>query len=353
MEGSWLLIRADAGPGIGGGHVMRCLALAQAWMQSGGRACFAMAEGASSFGRRLTAENCRVETIRSIPGSADDARQSANIARRLAARWIVLDGYHLTGEFQHVLSEEFSRVAGRVPQLARIDDCGIDAPLPADVLVNQNLHANPRLYAGCSSDAKLLLGPTYALLRREFAPWRTWQRRISPRAHRLLVTLGGSDDDNVAGKVIEALWMCSGLALDVRLVIGPAYAHRAKLAVACERLGVRVERGVTDMTPLLAWADVAITAAGSTTWEAAFFGLPAIVLTLADNQREIAASAHDAGLVINLGWHADVGPERIAEALTKLCDAPQLRQAMSQRGRRIVDGLGAGRVVEHLTRAAA
>jgi spore coat polysaccharide biosynthesis predicted glycosyltransferase SpsG len=252
-----------------------------------------------------------------------------------------------------VLSEEFSRVAGRVPQLARIDDCGIEAPLPADVLVNQNLHANPRLYAGCSSDAKLLLGPTFALLRREFAPWRTWQRRVSPRVHRLLVTLGGSDDDNVAGKVIEALWMCSGLALDVRLVIGPAYAHRAKLAVACERLGVRVERGVTDMTPLLAWADVAITAAGSTTWEAAFFGLPAIVLTLADNQREIAASAHEAGLSINLGWHADVGPERIAEALTKLCDAPQLRQAMSQRGRRIVDGLGAGRVVEHLTRAAA
>ncbi len=332
---------------------MRCLALAQAWMQSGGRTCFAMAEGESIFARRLSAETCHVETIRAPAGSDDDARETATIAGRLGATWIVLDGYHLSTEYQHVLRDEASRAAGRGLRLARIDDCGLAVPLPADVLVNQNLHAHPRLYVSCHNHARLLLGPTYALLRREFAPWRTWQRRVSPQARRVLVTLGGSDDANVAGKVVEGLRLCSGMNLDVRLVVGPANVHRAELEAACAELGIRIEKSVADMTPLFAWADVAITAAGSTTWESAFFGLPAAVLVLADNQRDIAASAHEAGLVVNLGWHADVGPEQIAVALTQFCVTPQLRQSMSQRGRRIVDGLGAARIVEHLTRAAA
>ena len=113
-------------------------------------------------------------------------------------------------------------------------------------------------------------------------------------------------------------------------------------------LKVRLLGDPHDIPGLMAWADVAISGAGSTCWELAFMGLPAAVLVLADNQRGIAAGLAEYGTAINLGEAAEATDAQIADALCSLLGDRGLRARMSRKGKGLIDGRGAERVAEHL-----
>jgi spore coat polysaccharide biosynthesis predicted glycosyltransferase SpsG len=128
-----LVIRVDASTQMGTGHLMRCLALGQAWRDSGGHAIFAMAMEAPKLEMRLQAEGMEVIHLSARPGSDDDAIQTAHLARRRDASWIVADGYHFGANYQRTIKEAGLR-------LLFIDDDG-QAEHSADIVLNQNLHA--------------------------------------------------------------------------------------------------------------------------------------------------------------------------------------------------------------------
>src|SRR6202035_2187121 len=102
------------------------------------------------------------------------------------------------------------------------------------------------------------------------------------------------------------------------------------------------------MAPLMRWADTAISGAGGTVWELAHLGLPAIVIALSQDQRAIARGLAENDVAVSLGWHANLSEERIGDALRRLLADRERRQAMSERGRKLVDGRGAERVVKFL-----
>jgi RimJ/RimL family protein N-acetyltransferase len=107
---------------------------------------------------------------------------------------------------------------------------------------------------------------------------------------------------------------------------------------------------VRDMAGLMASADLAVSAAGSTCWELAFMGVPMVVVSLAANQTPMADGLAAAGLALNLGWHEGLSIQRINDALRRLIGDAQLRREMSNRGRECVDGRGADRVTRMLRR---
>jgi spore coat polysaccharide biosynthesis predicted glycosyltransferase SpsG len=109
-------------------------------------------------------------------------------------------------------------------------------------------------------------------------------------------------------------------------------------------------KNANNMPELMAWADLAIAAGGSTNWELAFMGLPTVVITLADNQREVAQKLDEMGIVVNLGWHEDQTETAIAQIqiVSHLLIMPEQRQSMSQTARQLVDGKGSQRVVEKI-----
>ena len=232
------------------------------------------------------------------PGSAADAAATLALARRLGASWIVVDGYQFGPDYQQWIKDGGAR-------LLLLDDNGDAAPYAADIVLNQNLHAREELYADRAPQTQLLLGPRYALLRREFWPWRGRQRESPRTATKILVTLGGSDPDNVTQKVIDALALVPVTDLEAVVVVGGSNPHREQLAQAAERTAgrVRLQSNVTDMPALMAWADVAISAGGSTCWELAFMGLPSLLVILADNQRLVVEEMARAGAAISLGRH--------------------------------------------------
>ena len=155
-----------------------------------------------------------------------------------------------------------------------------------DVLLNQNIGAELLAYT-CNSDAVLLLGSQYVLLRSEFLVWKDWGRELAYRPNKVLITMGGSNPDNVSCNVMRALEQLTLPGLHVKVVLGGANPHH----VAVHRMAAQLPGecdvivNATNMPNLMAWADLAITAGGSTCWELAFMGLPASLLILADNQR--------------------------------------------------------------------
>jgi spore coat polysaccharide biosynthesis predicted glycosyltransferase SpsG len=219
----------------------------------------------------------------------------------------------------------------------------------ADVVLNQNINAD-RLRYTCESTTRLLLGTCYALLRSEFLAWRGWQRQIPKVAGKILVTLGGGDPDNQTLKIVRALKQVDVDGLETVVVVGASNPHFQGLQSATRnsQSAIRLVRNVTNMSDLMVWADVAVSAGGSTCWEMAFMGLPNVLLVLAENQRGIAEGLAEAGVSLNLGWFKQVMDEHVAEALYGLLGDHNLRQQMSRNGREIVDGVGGERVVSAL-----
>jgi RimJ/RimL family protein N-acetyltransferase len=136
--------------------------------------------------------------------------------------------------------------------------------------------------------------------------------------------------------------------MEAVVVIGPSNARRAQLAVAVQKSPARIELryNVADMPALIRWAEVSVTAGGSTTWERARLGLPGLVLVLADNQEAVATAIETSGVGWNLGWHHRVTETALANSLERLIYDAEARKAMSCRGLELVDGRGAERVRE-------
>lgn len=335
-----LLIRVDASARGGTGHVMRCVALAQAWEHAGGKIFFAQAEATPAIEQRLRTEGFEALRVNATPASTDDATQTIRFAREHNASWIVADGYHFDAGYQRHIKE-----AGL--KLLFLDDYGHAKHYWADYVLNQNLSADPKLYSSREPHTQLLLGTKYVLLRKEFEKWRDWKRTIPPGARKVLVTLGGSDPDNVTGKVLDALSQEKNKELECVVVVGGSNAHLESLraAICHPPSAIRLVVDATNMPELMAWADVAVAAGGTTSWELAFMGLPAIVLVLAQNQRENAERLGKIGATLNLGLHAEVSAKQIAKALRLLLEDCPSRAAMSERGQELVDGRGADRVI--------
>ena len=335
-----LVIRADASVDIGTGHIMRCLALAQAWQEAGGDAVFAMAMDAPSIEKRLAEEGFEVERVAAEPGSSEDAAAAARLAQEGGASWVVVDGYHFGYDYQRALKDAGLRVLF-------VDDNGHAGRYCADIVLNQNIHADESMYAKRAPETRLLLGTRYVLLRKEFRAWREWKREIPEVARKVLVTLGGSDPDNVTLKVIEALGLVQGNDLEAVVVAGGSNPHYDELcaAAADSPASIRVQRNVADMAELMAWADVAVSAAGSTCWELAFMGLPAALVTVAENQRQVAEGMQEEGAALNLGSHESISRADLRDRLAELLESADTRRSMSARGRGLVDGEGAHRVV--------
>ena len=333
-----LLIRADADTRMGTGHVMRCLALAQGWRKTG-PVTFALALCPPPLEDRLRAEGFELGKLAVDPGSIEDAEAAGALANQLGAEWIVVDGYQFGADYQRAIKN-----AGR--RLLFLDDNGHAGDYCSDLVLNQNVHATLQLYGRRAPSTRLLLGPRYALLRQQFLAYRDWWREHPVVARNVLVTLGGTDPDNVTGRVIEAF---RGLDVKAKIVVGGSNPHRVVLGAQVASLKeAKLVVDAADMPDLMAWADVAVAAAGSTSLELAFMRLPALWLVVADNQAAGAAALDREGAGVNLGDYRGVTTEALVAKLDSLLSNGGGRAQLGRRGRELVDGLGVSRVLARL-----
>ena len=342
-----LVIRADADANIGAGHVVRCLALAEAWRNRSGTVLFLSCCSNEALRRRIESAGCSLTLLDARYPDSGDLYSTLKLLKAIAkndgkAPWIVLDGYHFCTDYQHAI-----RSAGY--KLMVIDDIAHLVRYDATVILNHAITASNLTYY-CNPDAALLLGTRYGLLRSEFQRWRGLAHPMPPVATNILVTLGGSDAGNVTSKVVEALKEITVPDLKIRIVVGPVYPYLEELkhTVSRSSLNIRLETNVSEMAPLMAWADVAVAAAGTTSWELAFMGVPTLLLVLADNQQLVATGLAESGVARALGTANGFAPIEIAAELQSLMLDCSRRERMAQAGRNALDGKGADRVASFL-----
>lgn len=364
-----VLFRVDASTEIGAGHAMRCLALAQVMRQAGHVAWLLARQMPDAIAQRFAGSGVtrlfpdRLSDDDGRIGSASDARETAAAAESVAAQWVVADGYELQLTWQRQLaqllaqsrsqsrSSSQSRLAREsAVRLALLDDEARAEVWEADLIVNQNLGASAARYEGRVGEALVLAGASYALLRDELRRHLPVRRETASIATRLLITMGGSDPGNVTTRCVEALAALEPRPLAVRVVVGGANPHGAKILAAARALphGMTADvlTSVADMAPHFLWADLALCAGGSTLWELAAFGLPALAVVLAENQQGGVSACETAGSVVSLGCADGLSHTAVASQLATLLDDAARRQAMTNAGLRLVDGDGARRVMQ-------
>lgn len=359
-----VLIRADGNPAIGMGHIMRCLAIADAMEEkpvfvTACEECRPIIEKQGYRAVVLPTDYRRMEEepplLEKLAADAAGTAGSADSGKRPV---FLVDSYQVT--------EEYFRRLKNLGAVACLEDMGIS--YPADLLINYNLYA-PKLRYG--EGLRTLLGTAYVPLRREFAQARpgegagreaqagedcAGERRVRERVGQVLLTTGGGDPFFAAAGFLDAL-LADGQGDGgpvFHVVSGPMNKYAGELKA---RYGgnpqVRIHERVTDMKGIMEQCDVALTAAGSTVYELCSLGIPMICFYFAENQRQGAECLAGQTDIVNAGNYAENAEKTVQRALgafRRCMGEPAYRGLLGSQERRLVDGQGAGRIAEELSK---
>lgn len=362
--------RTDASLQMGSGHVMRCLTLADALKAQGAQCHFISREHPGNLlevirqrGHDVTGLPAALhQSPTATPNASDatrelahaawlgcdwetDAQQTRAVLSTLQPNWLVVDHYALDQRWEVVLQPHYQK-------LMVIDDLA-DRAHDCDLLLDQNLGRQPQDYAGLVPvTCQVLTGPHYALLRPEFAALRDNSlKRRSNSQHKqikhLLITMGGVDMPNATGQVLEALKACP-LPADchITVVMGATAPWLNQVRELAEQMPwpTSVLVNINDMAQRMVDSDLAIGAAGSTSWERCCLGLPTLMLVLADNQKEAAKYLEQAGAANCLALDYQL-QQQIQDRFQCLLTQREKLGQMSIQAREIADGRGVERIV--------
>jgi len=334
------VIRVDASPIMGGGHVMRCLALADGLTDIGWHCIFAI--------RANTIETVPVFTSSSheiLSLEDDEADEAAELRRRIpeGCALLVIDHYGRDSRFE-------SACRGWASTIMAVDDLA-NRRHDVDILLDQTLNRLESDYRPLvPPNCRLLLGPQWVPLRPEFAAARSGAlARRDGLLRRLLVSVGATDPRDVTSMVLRAVEQ-SGLDLAVDVAIGSASPNIATLrqAATASQGRVRLHENGRAMAELMTEADLAVGASGVSSWERCCLGLPTLAVVIADNQRLSIQALTLRGAVVALGDWTKYSESGVVAALRSLAADPKRLRGLAQAAAGVCDGGGVGRIKELL-----
>jgi UDP-2,4-diacetamido-2,4,6-trideoxy-beta-L-altropyranose hydrolase len=337
-------IRADASNRIGAGHVMRCVALAQALLASGHDVVFVIREAdgdlrdtvAERHGFDVFTLSADTTSETHMNDELADARQTLAALDTLPVDWVVVDHYGLGARWE-------AHIAATGPRILAIDDYAT-RDHACDLLLDHNIVKADAYAAHVQPDTGLLLGPRYALLRPEFT--RVSSEYDVPEAPRtIVVSFGGSDPTGQTTKTLDAIRLATCTPERVIAVTGRDHPDLDLLrTIAKEWPPLELHTFVDDPAALLMNADLGIGAGGVSALERLAMGIPSIVLATADNQRRPAEALANEGAFLYLGPASTSDADALAAGIDTMSNQ-HLRLAMRRRGTAMLDGRGPERIV--------
>jgi UDP-2,4-diacetamido-2,4,6-trideoxy-beta-L-altropyranose hydrolase len=326
------ILFAPAPTAVGGGHLMRCLSLAQALAARGAAPTFVLAGDDA----RLVA--------RFAPGLDPAVIRPADLAvtiRRGGCDAVVVDDYGVMEADEHTLRRYGA------PVIMVVDDLA-DRPHLADLVLDPGYGRGVKDYAGLvPAHSKVMAGPAYALLRPAFAAARDEARAVRETPQRVFVSFGLSD---VGAVTIRALDVVRALlpeaCFDVAVGAEARSLHSLK-ALAARDPGVVLHVETTEVAALMAEADLAVGAGGGGVWERCCLGLPSIAVIVADNQRETVEALAADGVLDAVDMDERDWEQALSDAFVNLM-AAEPRRRLRHASLALCDGRGAERAADAL-----
>ncbi|MDD5218433.1 MAG: UDP-2,4-diacetamido-2,4,6-trideoxy-beta-L-altropyranose hydrolase [Candidatus Omnitrophica bacterium] len=331
-----VLIRADASNHTGAGHLMRCVALGQYLRKQGVTVRFVTLTRDSSLREYLTRQDFEatfLEWAEETCGTAEDIRF---MLQQITpdTDWVILDNYYFDYEFQKA-------IRGKGIPLMVVDDHN-ERMFDADIVLNQAIRAYDLRYEPMRV-RKFLLGSSYVMIRQELIQYA---RQRTKTMQNVLITLGGSVQEEVCDKIIAGVQQVAGYELNVKVVSG--FSAGGGAGFRDSNPAVKIERcqATLDVCPLYDWADLALCAGGGTCWELCFFGVVGVVGALASQQVFLVDGLSRSCIFRSVGWYRDILAEDIAKALQRLLTDSQETGLMRAKAVKLVDGRGTERIYE-------
>lgn len=368
-----IIFRADASLQIGTGHVMRCLTLADALAARGADCQFVCREHPGNLIEFIGSKGYVVHALPTAVQPADpvdhktdansskpelahghwlgatqaqDAQACAPILAKFQPDWLVVDHYALDASWELALKPHYRK-------LMVIDDLA-DREHACHVLLDQTFGRNTDDYRPwVPADCKLLCGSQFALLRPEFSDLRTYslQRRENPKFQQILITMGGVDKDNITEKVLEALRSCN-LPDECQIVVvmgqTAPWLNEVKQQAQSMPWRTSVLVGVRNMAQLMAESDLAIGAAGATSWERCCLGLPTLMISLAENQEKSCKMLSSVGAGVDIGSATSI-KNNLPKILNELIVKSEAVRIICLQSAKITDGRGLFRIAAEIS----
>ena len=336
-------IRVDGNEIIATGHVMRCLSIAEQVRKLGTEVTFVLADE-----RPKELIERRGFAIAVLGTIWNDLNQEIDVFRKFInehdVKVVLLDSYYVTPEYMQAISS--------ITRLIYMDDLR-KFLYPANTLIaywafiEEEAYMQP--YKEQGKDTAFLLGGSYVPLREEFSyvPFE-----VREKVERVLITTGGTDQLNVAGQLLRYLMnkeTCC--APEYHVIVGCFNQNKEELlSLQAQYNNIHLHENVTNMSAWMRACDVAISAAGTTTYELCACGIPTICLEIADNQ-EGAVCWQEQGYMRYAGnAYKDMGDclKNCEIALLEYVMNYEERERISKRMQALVDGCGARRIAEHM-----
>ena len=329
-----MTICVDANPLIGVGHAVRTLALAQAWMRSGGMAHF---YGSISTSWIVDSINESGATFTYCSKGQEDldfdhlCRQpntilnSDKVNAYINSQWFIFDGYRYSNDL-------ISHVYDLGAYTLVFDDAGERVNCRADVVLNQNCEEK---YLPNFLQAQVVLcGKEYALLRDEITSSKAFVSNKSKHGKpKLLLTLGGGDNSELLTQtLLSVLRVVEECHISIEVLLVPGVSKVPEVNSIFMDI-VQLENP-HDIVNYYLQADMAVTSASSTCWELGYLGIPMLLLKTADNQSLVYKSLITDRL-------AKPFSESSFKEMLNLADIVQT----SEKKTSFIDGMGADRVV--------
>lgn len=337
------LFRIDVSPSVGTGHLRRCLTLAQELKEHAAEVFFACRLESFNIEKYVAHIAAGWEEYNWSLTPEEDARKVVQSCRKYNIDSLIIDHYRADETYQKSL------YASGVKWLQF--DGAARYPFWADWILNISPAASASKYESLKQrkETRLLLGPRYAPLRREFRKYNNAGHPKSGEVRTILLTFGGGDD---RGATIFCLKAIQSLKINVEkmVLLSSNNPKKEEIIKWCgeNRANIKIIVDAEETVPYMASADLAITAGGMTVFELAALGVPAIILQIADNQTPITRAWQQQGYGVDMGHLDQLRREDLQREMMSLVQDNVRRTAMSSAGKSMVDSLGAGRVARVL-----
>ncbi|HVQ01489.1 MAG TPA: UDP-2,4-diacetamido-2,4,6-trideoxy-beta-L-altropyranose hydrolase [Candidatus Thermoplasmatota archaeon] len=331
-----IAFRVDASPDIGIGHLMRCLALSEELRRRGHDCFFLLKMVHPEVLERIKKFECTPYLLPRTESLQQDLDSVIEYAFSQSIDWLITDHYQIDASYVKEIKHQGFRVLS-------IDD-NAQMHYYSDIVLNQNIGAQ-KLTFSAEPYSKLLLGPSYVMLRDELL--RRAEKKRDSTVKTMLVTLGGADPDNYLLSILHSLEDVTK-NLDILAVIGPFNPHNVELQAFKQTTKMRLTliSSPRTMVDLYLRADLAISAAGTSSYELAYFGIPNLLITVADNQLSIAHEMDKQKVGLYLGEKHDLQLDLLKDKVKEFLKNQSLRNHMSENGQKLVDGKGKERIVD-------
>lgn len=335
---SRIAIRADGGPNIGLGHIQRCLALSNQLQKEGMEVLF-IAKRNKVVKEKIEQKSFEVVELKDNLNLEEDSRYTIEIVKTNKIDILITDSYEFDEKY-------LTKTKKNIKMLVSIDDLS-KITFPSEIVINQNIYAKDLEYRSLTGKTEFLLGPRYALLREEFT--NLGERKINKKVQNILLTLGGSDLFNLTPKILNVLDRIKG-DFSITVVIGHFFNNISEIENTIKKMNKKVELiyNCSQMANLMLTCDLAITGGGTTLYELAATGTPALAFCLADNQVKNIKGIAEAGTLIDIGWGDEWEEENFYKEISELINSYLLRKKMSKSGQELVDGKGCQRAARNI-----